>query len=539
MMLIVRHIILIGIALQLLLACNKGEDLLPTGIIKISSIINQQNYLAPVVLEKNNESIVLLNGQEIVFDHDKFELNDAGFYEMVIDLTDTILFVLIDSERGEAEWGLKKWVPIAPAFNESTNTLFEIIHPNFYIEGAASPVIIKAQNPTENLTENYFGIYSNDKIFYIKNGMGSFNTIQTSPKLYVNINGKETHVSLSKSATEISILDHDIASHYVCGINSVTHLTKNITITTNGSLTLNEGAILMIDEGINILNYGPIYFNGSGNNPVLVTCTNGNRYFGGFISEGAASKIEATHTFFTRFGHHSEQEYQYGHAKHQALFKSENTFLNFSHCYFLDTPGQVFFPYNCKLSLDHCIVQRAKTGGQINSSTIIINASYFTDFPNDSQNYSDDDNDALYLSASNATINTSVFMYAKDDGIDTGGSEGGTIAIDSCLFEACFHEGLAMSSGNTSEKTHWVKNSTFLNCQQGAELGYSSPNHRVFIENCSFISNYIGLRYGDNYENEVNGQIWVSHSNFKNNYRQYWNMVRKNWKSKDHKLIIE
>ena len=68
--------------------------------------------------------------------------------------------------------------------------------------------------------------------------------------------------------------------------------------------------------------------------------------------------------------------------------------------------------------------------------------------------FQDKDNDALYLSASDAEIENTTFMYAKDDGLDSGNQEGGEINLTNCRFEACFHEGAALSSGGTVVKNH-------------------------------------------------------------------------------------
>ena len=138
-------------------------------------------------------------------------------------------------------------------------------------------------------------------------------------------------------------------------------------------------------------------------------------------------------------------------------------------------------------------MQRVKTGGQINNSGLFLSNSVFTDFPDDSDIFLDNDNDALYLSASDATINNTVFMYAKDDGLDSGNIEGGEITITGCIFDACFHEGAALSSGGNAVKNHTLTDCIFTNCGQGLELGFSSPYHSVVANNCMFLNNGIGI----------------------------------------------
>ena len=88
-----------------------------------------------------------------------------------------------------------------------------------------------------------------------------------------------------------------------------------------------------------------------------------------------------------------------------------------------------------------------------------------------------------------------------------------------------------MSSLSPLVKSHNVVNSTFVNCGQGLELGYSSENHYVEVSNCLFYKNLVGIRYGDNYDAPVRGIIKIKDTESINNYsKDIWNMVRENWK---------
>jgi hypothetical protein len=160
----------------------------------------------------------------------------------------------------------------------------------------------------------------------------------------------------------------------------------------------------------------------------------------------------------------------------------------------------------------------------------MMNRCVFTDFPDDSFDYLDEDNDALYLNETNAVITNSIFMYAKDDGLDSGASGGGEVQINNCIFEANFHEGAALSSGGTVSKLHRINNSLFTNNGQGLELGYSSPNHFVEVDSCTFTGNGIGIRYGDCYEMPHHGYIHVANSKSTDNtVNDVWNMNREHW----------
>ena len=206
----------------------------------------------------------------------------------------------------------------------------------------------------------------------------------------------------------------------------------------------------------------------------------------------------------------------------------------------LDHIGQIFYPQSATLVLDNILVQRVQTGGQVNYSDLTLRNSIFTDFPDDSYIFQDNDNDALYLSASDAEIDNTVFMFAKDDGLDSGNEEGGEITLANCRFEACFHEGAALSSGGSVIKNHIFRGCVFTNCGQGLELGFSSPNHTVLAENCMFIDNGTGIRYGDNYDwSDVNGKMIIKDSNSLFNDKDVWNMVRMDWSPKLENMVFE
>jgi hypothetical protein len=292
--------------------------------------------------------------------------------------------------------------------------------------------------------------------------------------------------------------------------------------------------------GLDINLSGPAVFTGTAKNPVFVTCSRKNKFWGGFITRVSGGTIEAEYTIFCQSGYHDSDGYNWGHSGRQALFYTENSTLTLNHCFMLDHIGQIFYPQNATLTVDNILVQRAQTGGQVNYSDLTIRNSVFTDFPDDSYVFRDEDNDALYLSASDAEIENTIFMFAKDDGLDSGNEEGGEINLTNCRFEACFHEGAALSSGNSAVKNHTFTECVFTNCGQGLELGFSSPNHTVVADKCLFLYNGIGIRYGDNYDwSEVDGKMLITNSFSLYNDKDVWNMVRINWSPKLQNMVFE
>ncbi|MDP4224672.1 MAG: hypothetical protein Q8868_15300, partial [Bacteroidota bacterium] len=378
--------------------------------------------------------------------------------------------------------------------------------------------------------------------FSIKQGVGSVNIDASSivGKTDFLVGGKRVTASLEMTSGPLINLRGTLDTPLDIPANSLVRVDDDLTIASTGSLTVHEGVLMLIDEGIDINVNGPVVFDGTELNPILITCSRRDKYWGGFITRAAEGTINARYTIFCQSGYHDSAGYDWGHAGRQALFYTESSDLTLDHCFMLDHIGQIFYPQDATLMLTNILVQRAKTGGQVNNSQLTLRNSVFTDFPEESDQFIDNDNDALYLSASDATIDNTIFMYAKDDGLDSGNEEGGEIVVTNCRFEACFHEGAALSSGGTVVKNHTFINCIFTNCGQGLELGFSSPNHNVTADNCWFLSNGIGIRYGDNYDwSVVDGKMFIKNSFSLQNDHDVWNMVRMIWSPKLQNMSFE
>ena len=130
-------------------------------------------------------------------------------------------------------------------------------------------------------------------------------------------------------------------------------------------------------------------------------------------------------------------------------------------------------------------------------------------------------------------------MYAVDDGLDSGGSQGGEIHVSNTRFESIFHEGAALSSRESVVKNHYFTSCIFKDCGQGLELGFSSPNHLVLVDSCRFIENGIGIRYGDNYATQHAGVLSVSNSEImESHYYDVWNMLREKWEADTAQMVF-
>lgn len=523
----------------------------PDGVIKLSDLQNKHDYYLPFAIENDTTIIqsVLLNEKTVKFGNGDFiDFKENGFYSLILkynskEPNDTFLFTTITKERENSEWGIRAWVPAAFKSVSLGSETIETFYPHRYTDAVKVPFIfyIKESGLLKAVYSQGKTSFSQDA-FNIKRGVGSVNIASSllSASNEFNIGGKKVNASLSKINVAPVIMSGLITTNVIVPANSFVKIQSNLTVSSTGSVTVQEGTVIVIDEAVDINLSGPLIISGTAGNPVFITCSEKDKFWGGFITRVSGGTIDAKYAIFCQSGYHNTAGYNWGHAGRQALFYTENSKLTLDHCFILDNVGQIFYPQNAVLDLSDILVQRAQTGGQINTSKLNLTNSVLTDFPDDSYLFADNDNDALYLSASDANIENTTFMFAKDDGLDSGNSEGGEIIVTNCRFEACFHEGAALSSGNLAYKTHTFNNCIFTNCGQGLELGFSSPNHFVLADNCQFLNNGVGVRYGDNYDwSDIKGIMLIKNSLSLGNDRDVWNMVRMIWSPRIKNMSFE
>jgi hypothetical protein len=528
-------ITVLGAFLLVLFSCTK----VPVDL-NLDELQDKENYTRGMVV--NCETYMgqqveraLVNGSE-TDKPDILDLSTAGYYRIEAYLKNmdqsapvVIRVVILDPERGEADWGLPPWTPVVPETGEIGEQEVRLVYPASAPSGMTVPLIVIVGEEL-TLSDSYLDATFGETRFRIKNGVGSAQILAGSGETALKIDHRNILVNINTMDTPPVSLSGTLDADKHIPAGSYIQIPGDLTIPEGLTLSIGSGSFISIDPGVNIINNGLLFFAGSAGAPVTVTCSDSEAFWGGFIGTSSGNRVEATFTLFNRSGFHTGGEYSYGHAGRQALFYCRNGELQLDHCYMTDHIGQVFYPVSCDLNLSDCLVQRAKTGGQVNQSELAMDRCVFTDFPDDSYIYRDEDNDGLYLNETNATINNSIFMFAKDDGLDTGASGGGDVIITNSRFESNFHEGAALSSGGNVTKLHRITNCLFTNCGQGLELGYSSANHHVEAESCRFIKNGIGIRYGDCYEMPHHGFIHVANSeSLENSWYDVWNMNREHW----------
>ena len=489
---------------------------------------------------------VLVNGEEHPLDQSLL-IEASGFYRLEITLEgenardpEVVRIVLLDEERGEAEWGLRSWTPALPASGTLGNRTVTLVHPFRVPQEVNVPLVVlleKEADPEVKILEAALG----DQSFLIKGETGSMQippALVESPSLSVDNRAIPVHFSFFEDPPRE--LGGTVTDDLHIPAGTYVRIVSDMSIPAGVTFTADSGAFISIDPEVNLYCEGNILLHGSPQKPVTLTCSQPGKFWGGIIGTGTGNRLEATHAIFCHSGYHTGGEFSYGHAHRQALVYNEHGTLKFDHCYFLDHAGQVFYPVFSTIEISHSLVQRAMTSGQLNNSEVSISHTVFTDFPDDSFDYRDEDNDALYLMECNATITDCIFMFAKDDGLDSGGSGGGTVHVRNSRFEVIFHEGAALSSGGEVTKRHFFTGCTFVNCGQGLELGYSSPNHLVTVDSCLFRENGIGIRYGDNYTMLHRGMLHVSNSySIFNESHDVWNMVRNTWSADTFQMAFD
>lgn len=467
---------------------------------------------------------------------DVIQFTVAGFYRIEVfhegsgrKAPSVIRIVILDPERGNPEWGLPPWTPAEQENGVLGTQSVKPIHPASAPPNLALPLVVLLDEEL-TLSDSYLDAEIATSGFRIKRGVGSAQIPSTGGMLDLTIDQQVYQLDIASIDSPPQSLSGELTTDLLIPAGSYFHIPGDLTIPEGITLAIESGTFITIAPDVNIINNGLLNISGTDLAPVTFTCSDDEAFWGGFIGNTTGNRIEASFTLFCRSGSHTGGEYSYGHAGRQALFYSEYGELKLDHCYMIDHIGQVFYPVSCLLELNDCLVQRAKTGGQMNESELLMNRCVFTDFPDESNEYRDEDNDGLYLDKTNAVITNTIFMYAKDDGLDSGASGGGEVILRNCRFEANFHEGAALSSGHSFVKLHRISNSVFTNNGQGLELGYSSPNHQVEVDSCRFTGNGIGIRYGDCYDFPHHGYIHVANSlSLDNTVYDVWNMNREHW----------
>jgi hypothetical protein len=462
-----------------------------------------------------------------------------------------VRFIVLSSERGPPERGLVAWTPY-PLINSTAAELagaqLHIVTPKDYPLDLDIPVVAwttdnqgRARRANGLVTAP--GLPGSDVPLRRGHGFGFLPKATASGVLNytAQLQGLQVNNEINLEAATIwTGVSGPLPGAVSWPTNSRIHVTGNITIAAGSTLTIGAGTIVRLNPAVNITNSGRMLINGTTDQPVIFTATNRvapeqhTGAWGGFVMRGGSAELIANGTIMTGSGAAASWSFSpaSSHRSEQALLMVQSgARVAMTNCYLINQAGQIGNGYFSRITLDHCLLQRAITAGEYEGCTNIINHSAVIEFPAvdgvvDAQ-IADADYDGIYMIGGTNYFANSLFGFAKDDAIDSGSGGAGTVLITNCWVESALHEALAWSGDG---RFTWTYDTVLINCGQGIECGWSgaggsSPN--CYAGRLLSLGNSVGARYGDNYEGTTglgfkDGFLVVTNSIILHNYRDVW-----------------
>ena len=438
-------------------------------------------------------------------------LNKPDFYELRVDATNQIggavtslyrRFIVLSSERVGTEWGLPPHVPfpvIQSSSSEFTDARLRVLTPANFPTGYEIPVVAwVVDNDNHAVRANGVLAMGGQNSIQLKRGVGSgFLASNQAPGVLnytPSIGGLATNKPITlESGTVWSNISGTLSGVTTWPAQARIRVTGHLAVPAGSALTIGAGAVVLLNSGVNITNNGAITINGTVDEPVVFTPNSRAQPWGGFFMRTATGSLNGTGVIFVASG--ADPSGGAGHRPEQCLFLVDSTptisLTDSAAIYLAGQMGHAFAGGTFRFT--RFLLQRATTGGEYTGANFTVNDSAFIEFPDDTVNFVDGDNDGLYFVSGSHVFTNTLFGWTKDDGIDSGGSGFGPLTYQSCWFEGTFHEGNSLSGF----KNVLTRGTVYFDCGQGIEGGYDAPTSRV--DNCFFTMNKSGLRHGDNY----------------------------------------
>ena len=320
-------------------------------------------------------------------------------------------------------------------------------------------------------------------------------------------------------------------------------VTTNLIIPAGASLTIGEGAVVRLSYKVNITVSGALLINGTEENPVVFTPLNRSLPWGGFFMQENTGSIDANGAIFVASG--ADPSAGAGHRSEQCLFfLDKRPRLALTNCAAMYMAGQFGHcsaamtnssdPAWTVVNIVHTLVQRCITGGEWNGCNLKFLNSALVEVPYVTPVFADDDEDGIYFMYGEYQLRDSVIGWSRDDCVDAGSGNGGSVTASNMWVDSTFHEGFAWSGGGGTSGTRRGTNDhcVAINCGQGYECGWSaggvSYSPDVFIHDSLAVGNLNGLRFGDNYNWSYYGFARATNSMFLNNEHDTWGF---NWQT--------
>lgn len=462
--------------------------------------------------------------------------------------TQLVKFIVVSSQRGDPENGLIKWTPYPPipsGQEEFDGGKLTIVAPQNFPIGLEIPIVAWVDDGPGNARRVNGDVIANafpSSRLPLRRGVGHAflpaanvggGSLAYEGRIGSLVAAKPIEVD---AVTAWETVSGDIPQDAVWPENSRVHVTGNITIANTNTLTIGAGTVVWLDPSVNITNSGRTIINGTLQNPVVFTPTahvgpeQHTGAWGGFLMRGTNAQLIANGTIMTGAGASISFSFSPGssHRSEQALLLMHSGAKAFlTNCFLINNAAQVGNGYNSDIVYDHCLLQRAITGGEYVGGTLNINNSAIIEFPaingEVDARITEADYDAIYFTTGTHVIKDSLVGFSKDDAIDSGSGGAGTVIVTNCWIESALHEALAWSGGG---RQTWSYDSVLINCGQGIECGWSTGNDSplCYGERLLSTANSIGARYGDNYTGTTGlglktGFLTVTNSILIHNYR--------------------
>ncbi len=409
---------------------------------------------------------------------------------------------------------------------------YDLICPSDIPAGIAFPIVMMRSdlNPRIDVTESFSAKLDDNRWldaaeFELKRGMGStVISARDHGNHFLEITNKFGYVTNRKWIG--STTDRDTArftrgwlydEELQWDSTQIVHIMDNLSISSDQVLNIGAGAIILINENVNIFINGEIHCHGTPESPILFSAFD--QPWGMIHHSGVYNHYK--YTFFTGGG--GMDAYQFGHSESQPVLRGDNCQIDFENVYICDNVGKAMGFQRSKINLKNSLIARCDTGGELVTTLATIEDCWFMDIPDSSPDELDDDNDALYISGAWAAgrfktkIYNSVFINGKDDGIE---SNSANVLIESCVISGYANEGIVASNLNGIE----VFNTLITKCNQGIEAGIGSP--AVKVDHSLLMYNEVGLRFGDWSDRACTGSLFVTNTvSVTNSSHNVWNFV--------------
>jgi hypothetical protein len=304
----------------------------------------------------------------------------------------------------------------------------------------ANAVLSVSGNPAVKLSPNVLSLY---------NGLGSALVTFTGKgdfALTARVNG------LEKTVTLVDWTNQPV--HAASGTlkqsqtwSGVYHITSALTIPVGITLTLNPGALVLLDgvssgtNGTNIDVQGSVQSLGTAASPVTFTAYAGGRNWGQMYFAGAKPSV-FSYTEITRAGRSPGS----GHTGTGPAIRASNSTLTFDHVSLADNAGKIMETGSgTALTFTSTLFTRSVMGPEISGTSLVFQSGWIIDMRNK------DDADGIYIHDQGAnracTLTGSVIAGTDDDGIDTLGSD---ILVQDCIIRNCKDKGISIYAGEVT-----------------------------------------------------------------------------------------